>query len=136
MSSIIHTIASTPTFSNFALLLMLIGMAFLFIATIVIAAFFFQYRKMKCWHETTRLALEKGVTPPPMPEELASSKKEYKPDVGHGLVVLAVGLALYFGLPQISPSIPLIGAYITGFVGIAIILSALFNHFTGKNRES
>ncbi|MFI5335728.1 MAG: hypothetical protein ACHQ5A_03035, partial [Opitutales bacterium] len=74
-----------------------------FLAAILIPVFalYFQHRKRQLWHETARVALEKGQPMPPMPEESGLSKEEFheaiqhsrggKNDLRSGLILIGVG---------------------------------------------
>lgn len=112
------------------------SMVFLFIAAIVIAGMFFQHQKQKLWHETMRVALEKGQPLPPMPDDSQQAKADKKQaDLTPGLILISIGIALFIGLPQISSGIPLIGAYATGFLGVALLISAILKRTLDKPKD-
>ena len=90
-------------------------------ALIVAVVFYFRHERRRLWHETARLALEKGQ---PLPlsiqdqDNASESKSKPSPlqDLRTALILIALGIALrYEGLP---------GAYITGGIGLALLLFA------------
>jgi hypothetical protein len=97
---------------------------------IAVVAMVLSHQRRKLWHETARLALEKGQPlPSPEPEHHAdtpSAKDERREhDLRGGLVLIGVGLGLYLFFLHLSPP----GIYglaflatIPGFIGIALIL--------------
>ena len=115
-----------------------------------VSAIYFHHRKNQMWHETARIALEKGQPVPPMPlrdEELALRPP---PGVGYadwhkarleesrthafrgGLVLIGVGLGLHL---MLGPG-NMIGA-IPGLVGVALIINAVLERFTaGRDAKS
>lgn len=112
------------------------SVVFLFITAIVVAGMYFQHQKQRLWHETMRVALEKGQPLPPMPDDSQQARADKKQaDLTPGLVLIAIGVALFIGLPQISSGIPLIGAYATGFLGIALLISAILKRTIDKPKN-
>lgn len=100
---------------------------------ISVSAMYFCHRRRELWHETARIALEKGQPLPPMPAELADSSRtgsdsgSGRGDVRAGLILIGVGggLAIFFnyvGAPQVAG----IGA-IPGLIGVALLLFAVFS---------
>ena len=60
---------------------------------------YFHHRRQALWHETARIALEKGQPLPPLPnDEPAQSHEDKKNDFRGGLVLIAVGAGLYLFL--------------------------------------
>lgn len=93
------------------------------------------HRRQQMWHETARIALEKGQPLPPMPddEELESKPAERGGDIRVGLILIAVGAGLYVFLGQlVSRNLGYVGA-IPGFIGIALLLFGLLNLFLHRN---
>jgi hypothetical protein len=88
------------------------------------------HRRHQLWHETARVALEKGQPLPPMPADVApppSLPPKPANDIRSGLVLIAVGAGLYLFLGSlVSQSMGYVGA-IPGFIGIALLLFGLFN---------
>jgi len=116
-------------------------------AVIVVAALYFQNQKRQQWHETARLALEKGQPVPPLPK--SDEELELTPPPGAslaeweamrrarsrrgglkgGLILIAVGAGMFImmgtdaGRPGAIPAL----------VGVALIVSALIEkHPTGR----
>jgi hypothetical protein len=115
---------------------------------------YFQHRRQAMWHETARLALEKGQPVPPSPDlpadesspwastglPAAEARAEMIEQIraqrirGYmtgGLVNVAVGAGLFIALWQVSPATAYFAA-IPGFIGIALVLVALFEVMTGR----
>lgn len=95
---------------------------------IVIAAMYFHHQRRVLWHETARIALEKGQPlPPNLGENDTSCRSQATPanDIRGGLISIAVGAGLYlffvgFGMGPLR----FVGA-IPAFVGIAMLLFGL-----------
>ena len=124
---------------------------------IVVAGLIFKYHQRRLWHETARAALEKGQPLPPYPGEQAQDitksrqkfamsqmaahhrcrRPRWRRDLRGGLVLLAIGLAVYFARPpEWTPGWNL-AIYIPGFMGGALLLNALFNAiFAQKETET
>ncbi len=105
---------------------------------IVIGSLYFQHLHRKLWHETARIALEKGQ---PVPEPPPEDDDERRPvaAVGGmesarmqrcrgliiaGLVNLAVGAGLFLALFKVGVGNASYFAAIPAFVGVALFLSA------------
>ncbi len=112
------------------------GLGGMFVGLIFgLSAMYFDYRRRALWHETARLALEKGQ---PLPENFdktdPSRRGPSSPanDIRGGLISIAVGAGLYwffvgFGMGPLR----YVGA-IPGFVGIAMLLFGLFGALRQK----
>ena len=116
-------------------------------AIVTVSALFFQHRKRQLWHETARIALEKGQPLPPMPptdEELesrppagvsfaewneAKRAESRRHDFKGGLVLIAVGLGLSLMVP---PGNNAVGA-IPGLIGVALLVNALIERVSSRN---
>ena len=85
---------------------------------------YFQWKRYQLWHETARIALDKGQ-PVPAAEPATGCGSRWSPwsDVRYGLIYIAVGGALYYALPE--PAKPY--AAIPTFIGIAKLLLGLFS---------
>jgi len=120
-----------------------------FVAVMALAVFHFQSKKRQMWHETARIALEKGQPLPPMPktdEELALTPppgaslaeweavqraRERRGSLKGGLIALAVGIGLYV---MMGPDAGKVGA-IPGLIGVALIVHALIERLPADNRR-
>lgn len=98
---------------------------------VTVSAMYFHHRRRELWHETARIALEKGQPLPPLDPDQAehahssqSKNRDDNHDVRGGLVLIAVGAGLFLMLGSLSSNLRLIGA-IPGFIGIALLLYAL-----------
>jgi peptidoglycan/LPS O-acetylase OafA/YrhL len=138
-----------------ALLIPIAGMVLA--GVIIVAGLVFKYHQRRLWHETARAALEKGQPPPPYPgaqadditkswHEFAMSqmaahhhcrRPRWRRDLRGGLVLLAIGLAVYFARPPDWTPGWNLAVYIPGFMGGALLLNALFNAvFSPKETET
>ncbi len=112
---------------------------------ISVSGMYFHNRRREMWHETARLALEKGQPLPPLDPMLRAEDDEVEKerklpsanhDVRGGLVLIAVGAGLWLFLGGLSRNLGYIGA-IPGFIGVALLLFALFSAlFRRKHSES
>src|SRR4051812_7615684 len=79
------------------LIVMALVLAFpVFVVAVVAVALSFKHRQRQMWHETARLALEKGQPLPPMPDGekhggLRSAETMAYHDIRGGLVLFALG---------------------------------------------
>lgn len=82
-------------------------------------------RRQAMWHETARVALEKGQPMPKSPDDEAEEREEKNSeggDIRAGLILIAVGGGLYLFLSSIGGSkIGYVGA-IPGFIGVALLV--------------
>ena len=123
---------------------------FLVGGTIAICAMYFHHRRRQMWHETARVALEKGQPIPEASPDQTPWNWKMGPDGGvppaasariqatfeqlsgqrtrgymvGGLVNVAVGSGLYLALSEVSPRTAYFAA-IPGFVGVALLLAGL-----------
>ncbi len=134
----------TGEFIGLAVVLAGIAMA----AAISITAIYFHHQRRRLWHETARIALEKGQPlPPPSPSwedpsavmkavsdnQFVKYARRRQPrwlrDLRGGLIMLAIGAGIFIALND-SPHIEraaLIAAYVPGFIGAALLLNALIS---------
>ena len=89
---------------------------------------YFHHRRQALWHETAKIALEKGQPLPPLQDqETSPSYISKNNDFRSGLVLIAVGAGLYFFLNAfLGRAFGLVGA-IPGFIGVSLLLYALLN---------
>lgn len=96
-------------------------------------------RRHQLWHETARVALEKGQPLPPMPADVAPPPPtETKPtnDIRTGLILIATGGGLFLFLNTlVGRGLGFVGA-IPGFIGVALLLFGILNAIltTRRNR--
>jgi hypothetical protein len=104
--------------------------AFLIGPVVIFIVFSSIHRRHELWHDTARVALEKGQPLPPMPADVAPPPPQpAKPanDIRSGLILIAVGAGLYLFLGSlVGQSMGYVGA-IPGFIGIALLLFGLLN---------
>jgi hypothetical protein len=89
---------------------------------------YFRWKHTQLWHETARLALEKGQPLPKSPLDNTSGCDRGLGawrDIRCGLIWIAVGVALYYALPSGNN----VWAAIPFFVGVAKLLFGLFSLF-------
>ena len=96
---------------------------------IIGAVLYYKHSREAMWHETARLALEKGqpLPAPPGAEEPAPLQiKTTHGDIRAGLILIGVGagLAIFFKCIGLRDGMG-IGA-IPGFIGVALLLFGLF----------
>lgn len=121
--------------------------------TIVVSALYFKSKKQQMWHETARIALEKGQPLPPMPPSSDEVERTPPPGMSYpewhalkraemraneikgGLVLIAVGVGLYlfFSEMHLGPmgQMRFVGA-IPGGIGVALLLHALLESLFAK----
>lgn len=86
-------------------------------------------RNQELWHETARVALEKGQPMPAMPGGPEPVKQPYRPanDIRTGLIMIATGAGLFVCLNFLVGSwLAYVGA-IPGFIGVALLLFGLLS---------
>jgi hypothetical protein len=111
-------------------------------ATIVIAVLYFRNQQQRMWHETARLALDKGQ---PVPVEILpdtdNAEKGNTPtrvhrDVKAGLILIAVAAGMYFGSKELgSMKHASMGVYIPGFIGVALLVNAAITGLTSQKHD-
>jgi len=114
-----------------------------FLVTIVIAALGIIFgtrhneRRQAMWHETARIALEKGQPLPPLPDDMRGVATEDRPrnDFRAGLILFGVGAGIYlfftsFGLHNLR-----FAGAIPGFIGVALLLYATLNTLLAKRPD-
>lgn len=122
--------------------LFLVGLA------ITVASLYFKNQSRKMWHETARIALEKGQPIPAAPSDLeeaappkaasaqtATHHSSGRCDFKAGLILLAVSAGLYFGFKDLNGafhSMPTFVIYVPGFIGVALLINALITFITTK----
>ncbi len=105
---------------------------FLVSILVPICAMFFQHQKKRLWHETARIALEKGQPLPPMSgldeqdvREVVREGRGKNNDLRAGLILIGVGAGLYLFFVSLgAEAVRFVGA-IPGFIGVALLLHAM-----------
>jgi len=115
---------------------------------IAVSAMHFQNQQKLAWHQTARVALEKGQPVPPMPggsaacdagenetDSLAKREQQQRNDLRAGLILIGVGGGLFLMLRALTGgAVQYVGA-IPGFIGVAMVVHALLDRmFMPKNR--
>lgn len=113
---------------------------FLFVLAIIVINRIFWFRRTKLWHETARLALEKGQPVPNIWDGCSSWRSRggwggRAWDFRRGLVLIAVGCGLYLGLAEVHPSARFFAA-IPAFMGVALLVSALMSGWINRNNPN
>lgn len=95
--------------------------------TILLIFFGLKYvqRRQELWHETARVALEKGQSLPPLPADMRHEKHpEQNNDFRTGLILVATGAGLYLFFTTFLHPLRFVAA-IPGFIGAALVLYAI-----------
>ena len=102
-----------------------VGGSMVMTIVVIIGGLITAHHRQKLWHDTARLALEKGQPLPGREEETAPPRPQTDGtgrDLRTGLILVACGLSLYLFLGALlGPALALIGA-IPGFIGVALLL--------------
>jgi hypothetical protein len=113
---------------------------FTFVGAIVISAMYFKHQRQRMWHDTARLALEKGQPLPSMPDEGGQPRKASDVKAGLVLIAVGIGLSLFFGLVDSSRSG---GFHSRGFmgaipalIGVALLLYGFLTGQLSKNQNA
>lgn len=108
----------------------------LLLGTIIVIALYFKHQRQRLWHETVRTAMEKGLPIPPEPDvDRYSWRRRRTPlrDVRVGVILLAISGGLYAGLVNKGlPNQSMTGVYVTGAIGIAMLINALLTAIFGS----
>lgn len=110
---------------------------------VIVGGLIIAHHRQKLWHETARLALEKGQPLPPGPDQLISGQpiaptaetaraNRIRGYLIGGLINVAVGAGLYLGLSQISGALANFAA-IPGFIGVALLLAGAADILLTRN---
>jgi len=137
-----HSLLATPLLASVDEYIPFAGMlipiaVFFFVLLIIVASLYFKNQDQKMWHETARIALEKGQPIPGAPANIREAlDKKPEPrasgrcDLKAGLILIAIAAGLYFGGGEMH--MPTAGVYIPGFIGVALLINALIIYLTTK----
>lgn len=114
-----------------------------FAGVIIVTTMYFNHRRTELWHQTARLALEKGQPLPPAPEgvhlnvaanSVSSNQPRWRGYLIGGLINVGIGLGLFFALSQIPGTDFNLGYFgcIPGFIGAALLLGAVIEAFASR----
>jgi hypothetical protein len=109
-----------------------VGGGMLISIVVIVGGLIIAHHRQKLWHETARLALEKGQALPAQLDEAPQSQPRQRTvgpgrDLRAGLILIAVGAGLYLFLGTlVGQALGLVGA-IPGFIGVALLLYALLS---------
>jgi hypothetical protein len=118
---------------------------FVVLGTVAVVALAGKNREQQRWHELARLALEKGVPVPNMPQPAIPAPSRHRQRVGlitAGLINVAVGIGLFLGLSALPEArVARDFAFIPALCGVALILGAgvdflLSGKFSGRGDAS
>ena len=115
-----------------------VGASMLMTIIAVVGGLIIAYHRQKQWHETARLALEKGQPLPTQLDEASRPQPRIKGpgrDLRAGLILVATGGGLFVFLDAlVGRGLAYLGA-IPGFIGLALLLYAILSLFI-KNQET
>lgn len=120
---------------------------FSFVICIIFIKSLADTQRRKLWHETARLALEKGQPIPIPPTAIEKDKddnatEKQNPianDIRVGLILLAIAAGLFLANRE-GFYLPSVSYFVTGFLGIAFLINAVVGQLlkpkTAKNETS
>ena len=109
-------------------------------AVIAVFAMHFHNVRRQMWHETARVALEKGQPIPPMADEPKLDQRAAsaagRNDIRTGFILIGVGAGLYIFFDMIGAS-PMSGVgAIPGLIGVALLVYAFLSYlFFRRNSD-
>lgn len=116
--------------------------AMIFVGVLIVATMYFNHRRNELWHETARVALEKGQPLPPAPGAVplnvaaapVSNQPRWRGYLIAGLINFGVGAGLYFSLSQVSGPAFNVGYFgaIPAFIGLALVLGAIIEALASR----
>lgn len=95
----------------------------------------FVQRRQELWHETARVALEKGQPLPPLPRDMRDERHpNQNSDFRAGLIMLATGAGLYLFFATFLPNLRFVAA-IPGFIGLGLLIFASVDAMVGQKDQ-
>lgn len=120
--------------------LIIIGMGMLIPLVVGTTAIVMKSRERQMWHETARLALEKGQPMPPFPsrdeDRRRFRERRERNDLRAGLIMIGIGAGIYLFLAAAGNGEARFIGTIPGFIGVALLLSGLVGAMLGKDNKS
>lgn len=109
----------------------IVFIVFASIASIVVAAFFFNYKKRRVVYDAIKIAIEKtGSVDPALVESIMQENIGPNADLRKGIILIAVAVAfatLGYLIPEEDVIGPMLGvAAFPGFVGVAYVMFHFF----------
>jgi hypothetical protein len=134
MHSTLHALLASFNGPPVMYIMMLPISIFVIMGIIAVVGMAMKNQERERWHETARLAIEKGVPVPSMPLAAPpvnvplSRHKQRMGLITGGLVNIGVGIGVYFGLSAIQgASETRFWGLIPALIGVALILGALID---------
>jgi hypothetical protein len=113
--------------------------AMVFAGTMAGLGMYFQHQRQRLWHETARIALEKGQPVPAFNGDKKADRfrQNSSSDFRGGLILIGVGAGIYLFFATVgAPEARFIGA-IPGFIGVALLVhGVLLSVFPNKNNST
>lgn len=107
-----------------------------FVCLIVAIALYSKHRQQQLWHETARLALEKGQPLPPPPARGTSHPNHERNDLRAGVILIAVSAGIFVFFRAVTATQAAYLAAIPGFIGVALVLLAVLNALSPKGKST
>lgn len=130
---ILLPVAALLDLSPYALSLGFAVVSMIFGGAMGIAGMYFHHQRQRLWHETARIALEKGRPLPNLGDAKDHRRDKSRDgsnrhDLRAGLILIGVGAGIYLFFESVGGAHGprFIGA-IPGFIGVALLLHALLN---------
>jgi hypothetical protein len=106
-----------------------------FTILLIIFGLKFVQRREELWHETARIALDKGQPLPPLPSDMRDNEVPNRNnDLRAGLIMVATGAGLYLFFATFLPGLRYV-ATIPGFIGIGLLFFAGIDALTAPKDQ-